>query len=427
MAAGTLEVMFPVNSVGRGAVDASLPGSETLLTETVPAPVVAVIEEAGSTLTALQAVQSSWWPGKQLTVRYRVTAEGGLLEGTHQIVATAGRIPDGAARVEGPDGAVGVWVVPNDPDLPGLSSALDRATVSRLTADMGAGTIINSIRFRAYRPGRRGVVEAVGSPHSLFLKVVRPKAARSLHEKHRHLSERMPVPDSLGYSADLGVVVLPAMPGADLRRVLRDGEARLPAPAEVAALIDDLPYPLDEKVTKSPIEKLPRITELLSRVVPAETDRLTQLVSTIGVDECAADVPVHGDFYEAQVLVHNGQPMGLIDVDTYGWGRPGDDPAMMIGHLTLLASSASNPKRVLAYAGRLQEMWEAKLDPVDLRRRTAAVILGQATGPFRVQRPEWPSEVVARIDVAQRWVERSLWADEKSLILASGRSHVRLR
>lgn len=419
--------MFPVTSVGRGAVDPAIPGSETLLTERIPPPIAAVIEEAGSTLTALQAVQSSWWPAKQLIVRYKVTAEGGLLEGSHQMVATAGRIPDGAARVEGPNGAVGVWVVPNDPELPGLTSALDRGTVSRLIADLGSDTTIEAIRFRSYRPGRRGVVEAVGSAQSLFLKVVRPGAAKSLHEKHRHLAAQMPVPDSLGFSAELGVVVLPAIPGADLRKVLRDEEAALPAPADVAALIDDLPNPLDGKVTRSPIEKLPRVAELLSLIVPTEADRLGQLVSTIGLDDREADVPVHGDFYEAQVLVDNGHPGGLIDVDTYGWGRPGDDPAMMIGHLNLLAASASDPKRVLAFASRLQELWEAKLDPVDLRKRTAAVILGQATGPFRVQRPEWPSETVSRIDVAQRWVERSLWANKKSLILASGRSHIRPR
>ncbi|MGF1618792.1 MAG: phosphotransferase [Acidimicrobiia bacterium] len=416
-----------MNSVGRGAVDPDLSGSETLLTERVPAPVVAVIEAAGSRLTGLKAVQSSWWPGKQLTVRFSVSAEGGLLEGDHQIVATAGRIPDGAALVEGPNGAVGVWRVPNDPSLPGLPSALDRRTVSRLVEDMGIRTSVNSMRFRAYRPGRRGVVEAVGSPQSLFLKVVRPKAAKSLHEKHRHLSAGMPVPDSLGYSGNLGVVVLPAIPGADLRRILRDNDAMLPDPAAVAALIDDLPYPFDDSVTKSSIDKLPRVVDLLSRLVPSEADRLGQLVSTIGPDERDADVPVHGDFYEAQVLVRDGLPTGLIDVDTYGWGRPGDDPAMMLGHLTLLADGAPNPNRVLAFASRLQAIWEASLDPVDLRRRTAAVILGQATGPFRVQRPEWPSETSSRIDIAQRWVERSLWADKKSLILASGISHDRPR
>lgn len=422
-----MEAMFPENSVGRGAVDPDLPGSDPLLTETVPAPVAAIIEEAGSTLTGLQAVQSSWWPGKQLIVRYKVTAAGGWLEGSHQIVAIAGRIPDGAAHVEGPNGAVGIWVVPNDPELPGLSSALDREIVARLVGDLGSGTTVSAMRFRAYRPGRRGVVEAVGSPHSLFLKVVRPKAAKSLHDKHRHLAAQMPVPDSLGFSADLGVVLLPAIPGADLRKVLRDGGAVLPAPDDVAALIDDLPNPLDGKVTRSPIEKLPRIAELLSLIVPTEAERLGRLVSAIGTDDREADVPVHGDFYEAQVLIDNGHPVGLIDVDTYGWGRPGDDPAMMIGHLHLLAASAPEPKRVLAFASRLQQLWEAKLDPIDLRRRIAAVILGQATGPFRVQRREWPDETVTRIDVAQRWVERSLWADEKSLILDSGSSHVRPR
>jgi hypothetical protein len=420
--------MFPETSVGRGAVDENLPGSAELLTCTVPAPVVAVVEAAGSTLTALHPVQSSWWPGTQVTVRYRVTAEGGSLEGDHQLVATAGRIPDGAALVEGPDGHVGVWVVPYDPSLPGLVSALDRATVAQLTSDLGVHSDVRSVRFRSYRPGRRGVIEAVGTPYSLFLKVVRPKTGRSLHEKHRHLAPRIPVPDSLGYSDDLGVVVLPAVPGRDLRRILREGGGeKLPDPESVAALIDEIPDPLDDTVTKSAIDRLPGVVDLLSRIVPSESARLEGLVSAIGSDDLAPDVPVHGDFYDAQVLVENGRPISLIDVDTFGWGRPADDPAVMMGHLTLLATSVEKPARVLTYAARLQELWESIHDPADLRRRIAAVILGQATGPFRVQHPEWPSKVAERIDVAQRWVERSLWADKKSLILSSARSHDRPR
>jgi hypothetical protein len=402
-----LMTKFPVNSVGRGALDDNLPGSRELLSSPVPAPVLAVIEAAGSTLTGLEAVQSSWWPTKQLTVRYKVTARGGMLDGHHQIVATAGKIPQGAAHVEGPDGTVGVWIVPNDPLLPGLVSALDLTTVSQLVRNIGVDTEIKSLRFRAYRPGRRGVVEAVGPAKSLFLKVVRPNSARSLHEKHRHLASRMPVPDSLGFSRELGVVVLPAISGQDMRRALSHGGKTVPVPGAVAALIESLPRPLDDRVTKSPIDKLPRIVDLLSRILPDEARRLDRLVADIGSDDRPADVPVHGDFYEAQILVADARPVGLIDVDTFGWGRPADDPAMMLGHLTLLASSAENPASVLDYASRLQALWEAAYEPADLRRRIAAVVLGQATGPFRVQRNDWPAEVRQRIDTAEGWVESS--------------------
>jgi aminoglycoside phosphotransferase (APT) family kinase protein len=160
-------------------------------------------------------------------------------------------------------------------------------------------------------------------------------------------------------------------------------------------------------VTKSPIEKLPRIVDLLARILPDEARRLDRIVEHIGSDDRPADVPVHGDFYGAQILVRDSRPVGLIDVDTFGWGRPADDPAMMLGHLTLLAPTAENPAGVLDYARRLQTLWESIHEPADLRRRIAAVVLGQATGPFRVQRANWPAEVRQRIDTAEGWVKSS--------------------
>jgi hypothetical protein len=44
------------------------------------------------------------------------------------------------------------------------------------------------------------------------------------------------------------------------------------------------------------------------------------------------------------------------------------------------------------------------VDPIDLRRRVAAVVLGLATGPFRVQRDNWPSATLQRIEMAERWL-----------------------
>jgi hypothetical protein len=38
-----------------------------------------------------------------------------------------------------------------------------------------------------------------------------------------------------------------------------------------------------------------------------------------------------------------------------------------------------------------------------LRPRVAAVLVGLATGPFRVQQDRWPEGTVARLGLAEEW------------------------
>jgi hypothetical protein len=244
----------------------------------------------------------------------------------------------------------------------------------------------------------------------------------SLHRKHRHLSDHLPVPDSLGLAPNLGIVVMRSLPGTDLRTVLRDGGS-IPDPLMLPALVATLPNPEPEWTAHSPLATLTGVVDLLGRVLPEEKIRLEDLSDQMGTDEDDDLVPVHGDFHEAQIIVQSGRVSGLIDVDTFGWGRAADDAATMLAHLHLLAPGATVPATVLDLARVLQRHWDSVLDPVDLRKRTAAVVLGLATGPFRVQRPNWPSETRARIAVAEDWVTSALRVDEKSLIPNSERSH----
>jgi hypothetical protein len=60
-------------------------------------------------------------------------------------------------------------------------------------------------------------------------------------------------------------------------------------------------------------------------------------------------------------------------------------------------------------------MWDRSLDPVDLRLRTAAVVLGLASGPFRVQHPNWVDEIRARLALAEQWVQSAARVDERNL------------
>lgn len=405
--------------------DEKLPGFGELLNRPIPGPVSAVYETAGSSIDSIATIQVTWHPGRQVTVRYRVIAAGGSLPGQHDVVAVVGRVPDEAAVVEGPESRVGVWVVPNDPLLPGLRSALDLPTVANLVSDLGADDEVTYSRLRAYRPGRRAVVEVGAGQSSIYLKIVPPGEVADLHDRHRHLSEFLPVPDSLGLAPDLGIVAMGALPGADLRSTLRNGGA-VPNPSAIAGIVDRLPDPRNGWQARTPIETVPKIVELLGRLLPAESERLNRLQSEIGQGGARDRVPVHGDFHEAQIMVKSGTPVGLIDVDTYGWGHPGHDAATMLGHLHLLAPGCKSPSLVMELARNLNRHWDAEFDPVDLRHQTAAVVLGLATGPFRVQSPNWPRDTRSRIDVAEEWVDSARRVDERSLIAASGGSHDRV-
>src|SRR5690606_33768404 len=115
-------------------------------------------------------------------------------------------------------------------------------------------------------------------------------------------------------------------------------------------------------------------------------------------------VAVHGDYYEAQLLVDGGDITGLLDVDTYGPGRRVDDLATMIGHLVVLAIGQPNQAQIEKYAARLLDGFDQVVDPALLRADVAAVILGLATGSFRVLEEHWRHHTEARIEVAEAWL-----------------------
>lgn len=398
--------------------------ADLLVADEVPEPLAAAFAPFGVTLRDAVARQVTWWPGSSLTVRYRATLEGPL-DGGHDVVATTGDIPDGAVVVEAADQRVGVWTVPNDPALPGLASALDESVTAALLADLGVPGATTRPRLRAYRPGRRAVVEVAtdGGP-TVFLKVVPPSESRRLHRHHQALPSDLPVPASLGLDPERGIVALQGLPGRTLRSHLDDPTADLPDPAEIDGLLTRLPTPVDGAMARSPIQRLGAFMDLLGGILPEAAGRLGRIVDDIGPEGAPADVPVHGDFHAAQVLVGSGQVSGLLDLDAHGVGRSADDPSTMIGHLAIRQpGSAQHPDRVAGYAGRLLRLWDARVDPVDLRFRAAAVVSGLATGPFRVQHRSWPDRVAARVAIAERWVESARRVGEKGLIGASGPSH----
>ncbi len=315
------------------------------------------------------------------------------------------RLPARAAQAE-------VWRFPDDPDLPGLAAATDERDVRSLllACDVEPGPVEPGpveLRVRSYRPGRRAVVEVRTAAVRLFLKVVPPTALGPLAERHRLLrTAGLPVPPVLA-ARDDGRLLLEALHGTSLRTRLREGSDLAPSGDDVVELLDLLPAELTGLPRRTSwTDAVRSCAEVTAAALPDEGARCGQLADAVraAVDD-VGDEPVHGDLYEAQLLLTGGRISGLLDVDTAGPGRRADDLACLLGHAHVLAQAepahaGTTHARVL----RWLDAFDRDVDPVDLRARTAAVVISLATGPYRLQVPDWPALTRARLDLAEQWL-----------------------
>lgn len=192
--------------------------------------------------------------------------------------------------------------------------------------------------------------------------------------------------------------------------MLCDAERVIPPPEALEALLDALPAELTAMPRRRSHLQLVDDNAAALRwaaadepAVLAELDDLVDALHT--VEEMPGPVvPVHGDFYEGQLLTRGERITGLVDLDTAGPGERIDEWAMLLAHLSGLdlddqwhPTAGRYAAEVLAHAGR-------RVPPRQLRQRTAAALLGLATGPFRIQHPRWPEHTVARLELAKKWL-----------------------
>jgi hypothetical protein len=277
--------------------------------------------------------------------------------------------------------------------------------VGELLTSLGAEPGAVQVRTRAYRAGRRAVVEVTGGPNRIYLKVVRPGRVAALHERHVALAAHVTVPRSLGWSSQLGIVALEALRGRPLRRSLEARSRRVPGPAALIGLLDLFPSPPpDAAVVGGPCDHASAHGALISAVAPNLAERVAAIVDRVSAIHADERVAVHGDFHSGQVLTDGPAITGLVDVDTSGAGNRADDLAVMLAHLSTLALSSPARPIIERFGAALTRGVDAVTDPARLRVRTAAAVLGLATGPFRVQEARWPVQTERRIALAERWL-----------------------
>lgn len=390
--------------------DPKLPALRALLGSDATDVLSAAGTAGGFEVVAAEASQVRYRPGRSVVVQYRTSIRDGNGQVSQPMLTATCGIDVGSDTpiVSGPEGVeIAVWRFPYDPFLPGLRSASNGPRVRELLQRLGAPTDTATLRVRAYRATRRAVVEARGDTASVFMKVLQPAKAHALHEKHQSLAKHLPIPRSLGWSQRLGIVAMEALPGTTLRNRIESGSAEMPSPAALIDLLDSFPQPSSTASATPPAHR--RVREharLIGSVLPEARVLLDELAAA--TDTASAPGPpeaVHGDFHASQVLLDGSEIVGLVDVDTAGSGQRVDDLAALVGQIATLTLLLPDPQPAQSYLEILIDDFDTRIDPEALRARTGYVILGLATGPFRVQLADWPHETMQRLELARRWVE----------------------
>jgi aminoglycoside phosphotransferase (APT) family kinase protein len=216
-----------------------------------------------------------------------------------------------------------------------------------VTADSAAARLAHLVRpplsldVVAYRPTERCVVRVTGAcGTTIYVKVVDPAAAGAVIDRHRRLlAAGLPVPEIVGGDADAGWLAMAELPGDTLRVRLKAQQPGWPPAEEYLDLVERLRSV--ELTNVAPVA--PRSVDALGHaamlgvVVPEQRPRLERLADALAGAAAAASErvgpTVHGDLYEAQVIVDGGRIAGLLDIDDAGPGDPLDDLATVLGHL----------------------------------------------------------------------------------------------
>lgn len=420
-----LEGPAPTESTSRGPSLATADEDLALLTGPDAGDLLAAaIASAGGELLTWRPGQVDHRPGTATTVSYRATVRWATGETTETLGASTAppRNTDhedqpGVLTLSDGERSVRVWRFPLDPALPGLAKAVHAETLAALINSLGVTESGEDIatQVRAYRPGRRAVIEVTSPTSRLFLKVVRPDRARAIHDRHQLLHDAgLPVPQSLGWSDD-GIVALQALTGDPMRPVLL-GSGALPNGSAVMGLINRYP----DGVLALPRRRswtgaATHFATVIGSALPEVADQARDLASVILAGTAAAtaaaggaDEPCHGDLYESQLLLRNGVISGLLDIDSFGPGRRADDAACMIAHANVLGLMRPHRvERLDAVVADWRAAAEQQLSAAELRYRVAGVLLSLATGPHRVQEPNWQNNTRARLALVAHWVQQA--------------------
>lgn len=397
-------------------------GSQLLTSPDVEDLLRAAVDHGGGTLVSWQLDHVDAHPQRSTTATYTAVVDwpfGRRSELLGASVRVGGRTATDERAVIFADGVreVAVWLYPRDPDLPGLIRAAYPEQVAALlhayeiTPELFDGSEVE-LEMVGYRPRRRAVLRATvpiaGVRTVFYLKVLRQKLFEPTLRRHQLLlGAGLPAPQVAAATEDF-LLVLPELPGRPLAHAIFDPVA--PCSAEqLVGLLDAMPREVATLSRRSPwTDAIDQYAAMVAAALPPLESRLRWLVDQVrgglaGIEP--GNDATHGDFHEGQLFVADGRVTGLLDIDTVGPGRRADDLACLVAHLsTVQRMSSVQAARVSQLLRTWIPVFDARVDPVELRLRAAGVVVSLATGPYRGQEPHWEAETDQIVSAAERLV-----------------------
>ncbi len=406
--------------------DAELPAAVHLAGPDAEPVLRTALEAVGGRLDAARAVHIQYRPGSDVVVRFDATvswrgatpSRETLMASTSQQGAPAGTLPV-VATVDDRELSVGVWRWPFDPIMP----ALEHMTTPDRAADRLAGIVEGPLELDvvAYRPMERAVIR-VGARAGvvIYVKVLPPGHVGPLVERHeRLLAAGLPVPRVLAVDRDEGWVAMAELPGTTLRQHIKLERAPWPSPDAYNDLLERLrSVTLDGRPHATRTSDALGHAAMLAVVAPdlaGRIDDLAQALSPAATRSELRRATVHGDLHEAQLIVDGGDIVGLLDIDDAGVGDPLDDYATVLAHLRFretTAETAGRRRRIGQYADLLADdfangVGALGIEPAELGMVTAGVLIGLATGPYRIQHPDWRTDLERLLYRAEQQIEHA--------------------
>lgn len=326
-------------------------------------------------------------PGRDVSVGYQVWLADGS-DDEEYLVATTAAVDGEVVTLDSDDYSFRVWRHPHDPVLTSTADAYDADTVASWleTARLDTGEV--RLESLAYRPMRRAVLRADADAGTWFVKVQRPT-------RHLEYLERMAVLGGAGITPPVvtvpatGVSITAAAHGVSLAQALAAWSMEGAVEPDVESILDlqrRIPcgvLTFDRRTDW--VGALRGHGEAASVELPERADEVAALVRRL---EKMADtaslgpvVPVHGDFYEANIFTRDGQATAVIDIESVGPGHLVDDLACLLGHLVVLPDlSQAHYAQLPALTERCWDAAAAFVHPPTLGARVAGLVLGLVSG-----------------------------------------------
>ncbi|MDQ0094580.1 phosphotransferase [Paeniglutamicibacter psychrophenolicus] len=358
-------------------------------------------------------------PGAGISAMYRMPAGTGFTElgvSTEAITVPGVAATRVFATRRAPGVVVSGWIHPRDPGLPALARAAEKAFVQET---WGEGELLTRLKTVAYRPLRRAVLRATFTTRgplriarTVYLKVGRPPAIEALNLRHRMLAGTpVPVPPVLG-PAIAGILALEAGRGESLSAAIRPHSGADLDPRDFISLLEALPgSAMELKPRAAWSDSTRRYQQAATLALPHRAGEIEGLTGRIEAHLAASDrgeqVPAHGDFYDANILLDGGKITALLDLDSLGPGYRVDDLACLLGHLAILPTLGEKNDGAGAALERFAAVFERCVDPRALWARSAAVALTLIAGSRGLGAERWLQVAEARLRVVEALVRRA--------------------